>query len=151
MSDIGVALVTGLLALLGAFAGAALTRRTEFEKWLRQERTSAFGEFLRELHGTRTAVTKAYYDEEGTEQIKSTRATQAFVLLQKQVGIARLFMSEKGRGEFDKLLNDLWVNCTVQGGPANRTNQIKSLMGSIQVLLERELNYLPSGLPWKRS
>lgn len=143
------AVVTGLLALLGAFAGAALARRTEYEKWLRQERTSAFGEFLRELHGTRMAVTAAYYDEEGTEQIKSTKATQAFVLLQKQVGIARLFMSVVGRSEFAKLLNDLWLHCTVQGGPANRVNEIKSLMESIQILLERELNFLPSKLPWK--
>ena len=143
------AAATGLLALLGAFAGAALTRRTEYEKWLRQERTAAFGEFLRELHSTRMAVTSAYYDEEGTEQAKSIKATEAFVHLQKQVGIARLFMSEAGRTEYAKLLNDLWVNCTVQGGPANRVNQIKCLMESIQMLLERELNYLPSRFPWK--
>lgn len=151
MIDLSItqAIVTGLLALLGAFAGAALTRRTEYEKWLRQERTSAFGEFLRELHSTRMRVATAYYDEEGAEQIKSTKATQAFVGLQKQIGIARLFMSEAGRAEFAKLLNDQWVHCTVQGGPANRVSQIKSLMESIQVLLERELNYLPSRLPWK--
>lgn len=143
------AAASGLFALLGAFAGAALTRRTEYEKWLRQERTAAFGEFLRELHGTRMAVTAAYYDEEGTEQTKSIKATEAFVRLQKHAGIARLFMSEAGRTEYAKSLNDLWVNCTVHGGPANRVSQLKVLMDTIQVLLERELNYLPSRFPWK--
>lgn len=151
MTDLSIAqaAVSGLFALFGAFLGAVLTRRTEYEKWLRQERTAAFGEFLRELHSTRMVVMAAYYDEEGTAQAKSIKATEAFVRLQKYVGIARLFMSAPGRIECGKLLDDLWVNCTVQGGPANEVSRIKSVMESIQVLLEHELNYLPSRFPWK--
>ena len=68
MSDIFIpGVVAGVFALLGAFAGAALTRGTEYEKWLRQVRTEAFATLLRELHDTRLYATTAYYDEPGTE------------------------------------------------------------------------------------
>lgn len=149
MSDlVAPGLIAGLFALLGAFAGAALTRRTEYEKWLHQERTLAFATLLRELHETRLHATTAYYDEPGTEMEKSIKVTEAFTRLQKHVSIARLFMSEPGREEVSKLANDLWVNCTVQGGPANRVSQTKELMKTIQLTLERELNYMPWKVRW---
>lgn len=149
MSDILVpGVIAGLFALLGAFVGAALTRRTEYEKWLRQARTEAFATFLRELHDTRLYATNAYYDEPGAEQEKSIKVTEAFTRFQKHVALARLFISDAGREELSSLVNDLWVNCTVQGGPANRANQVKELMHKIQGVLERELNYMPWKVRW---
>ena len=141
-------LVAGLFALLGAFAGSALSRRSEYEKWLRQERTQAFGVLVKELHDTRLYATVAYYDEPGTEQEKSMKVTEAFTRLQKHVSIARLFMSEAARELLSDLVNRLWVNCTVQGGPANRVIQNKELMKQIQAVLEQDLNYLPWRVSW---
>jgi hypothetical protein len=144
VSDLVVpGLVAGLFALLGVYAGAALTRRTEYEKWLRQERTQTFAKFVQELHETRLYAANVYYDEPGTEQEKSIKVTESFTRLQKHVNIARLFMSEAGREQLSSLTNELWVNCTVQGGPANRVSQTKDLMSKVQSLLERELTYLP--------
>lgn len=134
--------------MLGAFTGAALTRRTEFEKWLRQARTEAFAAFLRELHETRLYATHVYYDEPGTEQEKSMKVTEAFTRFNKHLALTRLFISEVGREELSSLVNTLWVNCTVQGGPANRVNQLKELMQNIQVVLERELTYMPWEVRW---
>lgn len=148
MSDVLVPIVAGLFAMLGAFAGAALTRRTEFEKWLRQARTEAFAMFLRELHDTRLYATTAYYDEPGTDQEKSIKVTEAFTRLNKHVALARLFISEAGRDELSSLVNNLWVHCTVEGGPAKRVNQIKELMEKIQTVLERELTYMPWEVRW---
>ena len=42
MDPVVIAVVAGLFSLLGAFAGAVLTRRTEYEKWLRQNRSEVF-------------------------------------------------------------------------------------------------------------
>ena len=147
MSNISLtqSIVGGLFLLLAAFIGAALTRRSEYEKWLRQEKSKIFGEFLRELHDVRHVAGDAYYSKDADEITKSIQATEEFARLQKFAGIARLYMSDKGRTNLSRLLNDLWVNCTVQGGPANRTIQIGTLMEEIQLLLERELN----SLPWK--
>lgn len=149
MTDVLVpAAVSGLFALLGAFAGAVLTRRTEFEKWLRQARTEAFATFLRELHDTRLCATTAYYDEPGTEREKSMKVTEAFTRFDKHLALARLFISEAGREELSSLVNSLWVNCTVQGGPANRASELKDLMQKIQAVLERELTYMPWKVRW---
>ena len=131
-----------------AFAGAALTRRTEYEKWLRQERTQAFATFLKELHDTRLLASKVYYDEAGEEFTKSMKVTEAFTLLQKSLNIARLFMSQPGRDEVSKLATEIWVNCTVQGGPANRVTQTKQLMEQVQAVIERELDYMPMTFNW---
>lgn len=149
MSELVVpGVVAGLFALVGAFIGAALTRRTEYEKWLRQERTEAFATFLRELHDTRLLATAAFYDEPGTELGKSVKATEAFTRLEKHVARARLFMSGAGREELSSLVHELWVNCTAEGGPVNRGNQIKDHMHRIQCVLERELNYMPWRIRW---
>lgn len=146
--SIATALIAGLFALLGAFAGSALNRRSEYEKWLRKVRTQAFGALVTELHATRLYASVAYYDEPGTELEKSVRVTEAFTRLQKHVSSARLFMSPDGREKLAQLTNDLWVNCTVQGGPANRVTQIQELMKQIQTTLEQDLNYLPWRVQW---
>jgi hypothetical protein len=150
MADISFtqAAIGGLFALLGAFAGAALTRRSEYEKWHRQEKSNAFGEFLRQLHDTRITASDAYYSGEGAELAKSIKATEAFVKLEKYSGIARLHMSPSGRESLAELTKKLWINCTIQGGPANRVNEIKALMAAIQTLLEQELAKVPGKLPW---
>lgn len=141
-------MVAGLFALLGAFFGAALTRRTEYEKWLRQARTESFATFLRELHDTRLLATTTYYDQPGTEQEKSMRVTEAFVRFGKHVAHARLFMSEEGRAAVSSLVNELWVHCTAHGGPGSRPNQLKQIMEGLQAVVERELNRTPGNFRW---
>ena len=138
--------IAGLFALLGAFAGAALTRRTEYEKWLRQERAQAFGVLINEVHETRLFATNEYYEGEGTEQERSTRVTEAFTKLGRHVGVARLYMSNDGRGELSEVVQGLWINCTSQGGPASRVIQLKAQMERLQKLLEGELSVLPWSL-----
>jgi hypothetical protein len=133
---------------VGAFAGAALTRRTEFEKWLRQARTEAFAALIRELHDTRLYATTAYYDEPGTELEKSIKVTEAFARLKKHVALARLFMSEAGREQLSALVSSLWVDCTIEGGPAKRPSQINDHMSKLQAVLERELTYMPWEVRW---
>ena len=137
--------IAGLFALLGAFAGAALTRRTEYEKWLRQERALAFGTLINEVHDTRLFATNEYYEGKGTEQERSTRVTEAFTRLGRHVGVARLYMSQEGREELSQVVQGLWINCTNQGGPASRVMQLKSQMECLQKLLESEL----TALPWR--
>ena len=148
MPDLTQAAVAGLFALLGGFAGAALTRRTEYEKWLRQERTKAFAEYIAQLYETRLLATRTYYDEPGTELEKSIKVTEAFTRLGRYTATARLFMSPSGRKALTLSQNSLWIDCTVQGGPANRVNQIKAHMKQIQEVLEVELEALPGIFRW---
>lgn len=95
MSDCVIvqALVGGLLALVGGFFGAWLTRRTEYEKWLRQQRSTEFAAFIRRLHEVRLEASNAIYSTEGDEQLRSMNAAELFVGLRKYESIARLYMS----------------------------------------------------------
>ena len=140
--------VAGLFALLGAMIGAALSRRTEYEKWLRQARTEAFAVLVREVHVTREYATIAYYDEGESEPDKSMKITQSFVVLERHISLARLFMSSAGRLELTALVKKLWLSCDTKGGPANGGVQIKENMEKIQSLLEEELVYIPGKLKW---
>ncbi len=141
-------LVPGLFALLGAFIGAMLLRRTEYEKWLRQERTQAFAAFLRELHDTRLAATHLFYDLPGDKQERSMRVTEAFARLQKPLAIARLFASSSARVELSSLVNDIWLYCSSTEGPADHAMQIKGCMERAQTLVERELERMPRTVRW---
>lgn len=143
------AFVVGLLALLGGFFGAWLTRRTEYEKWLRQQRSTEFAAFLRRLHEVRLEATNAIYSAEGDEQSRSMNATELFAGLRKYESVARLYMSASGRDQLPQLTQRLWVNCTATGGPANRGEQIKSTEAAIQALFEQELEHVPWEVRWK--
>lgn len=74
-----VAVVSGLFALLGGFIGAWLARRTEYEKWLRQERSAAFAEFIRQLHSVREKATDAIYASDLSAQQRDMKVTELFV------------------------------------------------------------------------
>ena len=151
MSDSAViqALVGGLLALLGGFFGAWLTRRTEYEKWLRQQRSTEFAGFLRRLHEVRLDASNAFYSAEGSEQQRRMNATELFVGLRKYESVARLYMSKAGRSKLSELTNELWLNCIASGGPANREQQIKQTESAIQELIEQELEHILWELRWK--
>ena len=150
MSDQAIiqAFVVGLLALLGAFAGAALTRRTEYEKWLRRERTVAFSNVLREMHQARLYASTVYYEQSGIALEKSSRVTEAFAKMEKDVGIARLFMSASGRSQLSSLINKLRADCSEDGGPARRSTQITASIDNIQTLLESELSHMQWKIKW---
>ena len=97
-----VAFFAGLFSLLGAFVGAWLARRTEYDKWLRQERSVAFADFLRGIHGVLMKSTDFIYNVSLTEEERDLKVTELFVELNSQEGITRLFLS---RGDGKKLLN----------------------------------------------
>lgn len=141
--------VGGILALVGGFFGAWLTRRTEYEKWLRQQRSTEFAAFLLRLHEIRTEATNEIYTKLGDEHSRNINATELFAGLSKYESVARLYMSKPGRSKLSTLTNDLWVNCTTKGGPANQSHKIKVIESSIQALIEEELENIPWEVRWK--
>jgi hypothetical protein len=137
------AFVAGLFALLGALIGSWLARRTEYEKWLRQQRSTEFASFLRRMYEIRLEATNAIYSGESDEQARNMAATELFASLRPYESVARLYMCEATRGRFSALIQDLWVNCTVTGGPATRVQKIRQIETDIQSLLEEGLERIP--------
>lgn len=128
-------------ALLGGFVGAALARFSEYEKWLRQERSTSFAEFLRRMNDVRLEASNVIYSTDGDVQTRSIKATEVFATLGKYESVARLYISETNRERLTSLREQLWLNYTVEGGPANRALQIKKVAQDIQLLLEQELKH----------
>jgi hypothetical protein len=143
------ALGAGLLALLGGYAGASLARRTEYEKWLRQEKSKAFADLLRELHDTHLAAIDAMYDTSLPEAERPLKANELYARFRKFEGVARLYMSERARELLERQLKVVWLSATSNGGPAEHAVKILDAMKSIQALLETELHTEPSIL-WQR-
>jgi hypothetical protein len=128
-------LVSGLLALLGGYAGASLARRTEYEKWLRQEKSKAFAELLLQLHDTRLAASDAMYDMTVPEEERSIAANELYAKLRKYESVARLYMSAGGREQMKRYLSSIWLLATADGGPANKSIEIRQHMDGFQELL----------------
>jgi hypothetical protein len=137
-------LLAALFPLLGVFLGAWLTRRTEFEKWHRQEKTIAIARYLQHLHETRQNARNAMYDSSSLSALeKNTRAIQAFEDLGKSLALVRLYISEQNRRTLQEVQHNLYLQCTRDGGPAAGPNQISEMLEKIQILLETELSRVP--------
>ena len=141
--------ITAFFGLLGVFVGTWLTRRTEYEKWYRQEKSLAFADYLYELHNVRLNASEAFYSQEGTELDRSMQATTEFVKLGRFASRARLYMSPDVRISLIQLQNELWALCVSRDGPTSNSTKVKLMMESIQFLIEAELEYLPDNPIWK--
>lgn len=140
MDPIIQAITTGLFALLGGFVGAALTRRTDYEKWLRQEMSTAFAEFLRQMHDARESAIETLYATSLDDQSRSIKLTEIFLHLSKQESIARLYLDSTARESLSRLRKDLWLLHATRENQAGRIENAERIMNEVQKLFESQLH-----------
>ena len=87
-----VAFVSASFAPLGGFIGAWLARRTEYEKWLRQERSSAFAEFMKQLHAVREKAIDAVHAVNLSPLERDAKVTELFLGRSGHENIARRYL-----------------------------------------------------------
>jgi hypothetical protein len=138
-----VGLVSGILALAGVFLGVLLTRRTEYQKWLRQERSAAFAEFLRQLH---TVIEKAIPILSSLEQKQQqdSKVTGLFLGIKAQEYIVRLYLPANDRESFSELTKQLWLLYSPSTQMESRIPRAKEILRKIQSLFERTIDGKPS-------
>jgi hypothetical protein len=134
-----VAVISGLLALAGGFSGALLTRRTEYQKWLRQERSAAFAEFFRQLH---SVLEKAIPIPCGSEpkQQPNLKVAELFMGLNAQEYIVRLYLSPTDRQSFSDLTKHLWDLHSPSTQLEHRIRGVNETLRKIQSLFETTLH-----------
>lgn len=105
------AFVTGILGLIGGFVGAWLGRGSEYQKWLRQERNTAFGRFLLKMKEFQTQaldlvleIKKAKEDDRLNADIRLTELKLDFGV---EENIVRLYLSESDRDTFSAAIKEL--------------------------------------------
>ena len=139
--EILVAIVAGLLSLVGGYLGAWASRRTEYEKWLRQERGVVFASFLRELHKTWLEMPTGIFRNPAISPESDRLITEAFVKLEPHKNIVRLYLDEKDREPFSKLVHDIWVAQTSTAlSDTSSSTKTHEAMTAIQRIFEQRLH-----------
>lgn len=138
-----VAVVAGFFSLLGGFFGAKLARRSEYEKWLRQERSTVFGEFLRQINKAQAEALDAIYSTEGTDLMRDIRVSEIFQPLRAQVNIVRLYLHPDDRQAFSEEISKFAVAYSATGEQMKRLKQSDVTFKHVQEVFERTLSVLP--------
>jgi hypothetical protein len=136
---ITVAFISGFFALVGGFVGAWLTRKTEYQKWLRQQRSAEFAEFIRQFEALRLKASDIIYDSQLGEREKDMRLTELFVKLTPQENIVRLYLDKTDRKNFSGLIHDLWSFYSPTVEQAVRMKKHKELIEGIQSMFENTI------------
>lgn len=104
--DLGTAIIAGGFSLLGAFAGSRLTRRNDYDKWLRESRSEVFSKFLDLLSEAQANATTAMFDECSDDLVKSINVIEAYRPASNYARVVSLYLPKDKRAEFKKLFNE---------------------------------------------
>ena len=104
-------IITGILAFLGAFVGAILNRLTQHQTWLREKRSEAFAEFLRNLDNARAKATDVLIEFMDKDEPASmgVRLYGIYEPVLIQSKIVRLYLPENERENFSKLVEEIYA------------------------------------------
>ena len=133
------AFVSGLFAILGVFAGAYVSRRSEYEKWLRAERAKVFAEFLRAIDEAFTKSSDALHDSKLDQLERDIEVTKAYSVPLNHARIVRLFLPPGEREEFEKLAKTVWSLHATKDLGDSRISRLDQKLNEIQALFERHL------------
>lgn len=135
-----VAFVAGLFSLLGGFLGAFLTRRTEYEKWLRQQRSTAFSGFISHLNQFRKEAIDILYDKSLDQEDKDMVISECFHELNSQEHIVRLYLTGSSRERFSELKREIWSAYSPAINQTTRLNTLESATFEIQAIFGEALH-----------
>jgi hypothetical protein len=133
------AVVTGLLALAGGFAGAFLTRRNEYEKWLRQERSTVFATFLRQLYEAQAKAIDVIYSTEGTDLMRDIQLSEIFQGLAAHAGVVRLYLQPDDRAAFSACIREFTAVHSPSIDQMLRLKKSESALEHVQATFERTI------------
>lgn len=134
--EIDVAVTAGLFSLLGAFAGAALTRRSDYEKWLRENRTEVFAKFLNLLSDAQINTTDAMYDMTLEKIQQDIKITKAYLPAIDYARVVCLYLPKGKRSQFRQLTQDLWALHSTRSLEASRLQKMTEKLEEIQKIFE---------------
>jgi hypothetical protein len=135
-----VAFTAGLCAMLGGVLGALLARRTEYEKWLRQERNSAFARFLTRMKEFRLQALDIILSTEGDELKRGIGLSELKMNFEVEENVVRLYLNDDDRANFTKTMKDLRDAYDPMIKQKRRFQMTESVNQDVQYLFERALH-----------
>lgn len=134
-----VAVVSGSFALLGGLIGAWLARRTEYEKWLRQNKSETFARFLEMISKAQKDAIDVFRDGLLDRQQQDIRVTEAYLPALEYGRVVRLYLQKCKRDQFSQLAKAVWELHTDRSRGDSRLKTMEEKLRQIQELLEGEL------------
>ena|SRR5258706_2958791 len=132
-------ILSGLLALVGAYVGAMLNRKTQHQNWLLQRRADAFAKLWDSLESARLETAQYLRTTADTGMSRDQKVIDIFHPAFAQAKIARLFASSTIKDHIEKKVSDIFAGIvTVSLGDA-RFKEIKTNETELQNLLESDL------------
>lgn len=136
-----ITIVAGLSSLLGAFAGAALSRKSDHLKWLRENQSEVFASFLEKLQAARHTAFELKVEHAKDESKRSWEITKAFGEAMRHERIVRLYLKDGHREEFSELVQKYWKATAKDSENNSEPSEpsAKHCINRIQEIFENEL------------
>jgi hypothetical protein len=131
-----IAVTAGLFSLLGAFAGAALSRRTDYEKWLREGRSEVFANCLELISEAQKDATYAMRDISLDEHQQNIKVTEAYSPALNYARVVCLYLPKKNRKEFRQLVHEFYALHSTKNLGDLRNQTMTNKLESIQTIFE---------------
>ena len=130
------AFVAGLFALLGAFAGAWFARRTQYEKWLLENRSEVFARYLDLIHQGRNEATNSLSTPKSEGIAREIGVTEAYLPASAYARVVRLYLPNQYREEFQALSQGIWAFHASEGLGGGRYKKMNEKLDRIQEIFE---------------
>lgn len=137
--EIIIAVTAGLFSLLGAFVGAVYARHTEYEKWLRRNRSEVYAKFLELLSEAQKNATDAMFDNRLEQLQQDIKVTEAYRPALDYARVVCLYLPKKNREEFRKLSKEFWALHSSRGLGDSRLLKMPEKLEAIQRIFEANL------------
>ncbi len=134
-----VPIVAGLFALLGAFAGSRLARSAEYEKWLRENRSTTFAKFLERLASARKEASGALFDKSIEELPRNIKVTEAYLPVEEYARVVSLYLPNDKRQQFRGLTREFIALHSQPDLGDSRLLTMEKRLEEIQSLFEEQL------------
>jgi hypothetical protein len=131
-----VAAVSGLFAILGGFAGAWLARRTAYESWQLQNRSTVYTRFLELLAQAEREASVVLYDMELETLDKNIRVIEIYSAPLEYVRVVRLYLPRDERQRFRDLAHEYYALHTQPSLGDSRLITMGKRLDEIQSIFE---------------
>ena len=133
---LAIGLVAGLFSLLGAFAGAFLARRSDYIKWLRQNRSETFAEFFTKLFEAQHKAFNVLHDPNLDPHQRDIQVTEIYSAPRNHARLVRLYLPKSCRDEFSTLVGEIAALHSQMSLGDSRLTTMEKKIERIQAIFE---------------
>jgi hypothetical protein len=131
--------LSGLLALVGAYLGAILNRKTQHQNWLFQRRAEAYAKLWDSLESSQFECAQYLRSTQDTGMTKEQKMLDIFHPTFSQAKVVRLFASSGIKDQIEKKISAIYAGIATTTLGDTRFEEVRANENDLQILLENDL------------